>query len=66
MSFQYGQNVVVERNGEVYYGQIAEVKKFETRSLITISYTDGENTWYRSYYDTDKDTKIVKDDEVFI
>lgn len=66
MSFQYGQNVVVERNGEVYYGQIAEVKKFETRSLITIAYTDGDRTWYRSYYDTDKDTKIVKDDEVFI
>ena len=65
MSFQYGQNVVVERKGQVYYGQISDVRKFDTRSLITVKYTDGENTWFRSYYDSDKDTKIVKDDEVF-
>lgn len=62
MSFEYGQNVVVERKGEVYYGQISDVRKFETRNLITVKYTDGENTWFRAYYDTDKDTKIVKDE----
>jgi hypothetical protein len=64
MTFQYGENVVVERKGKVYYGQIANVRKFETRNLITIKYTDGDDTWFRAYYDTDKDTKIVKD-EVF-
>lgn len=65
MTFQYGDNVVVERKGNVYYGQISDVRKFETRNLITVKYTDGEDTWFRSYYDTDKDTKIVKDDGVF-
>lgn len=65
MSFEYGQNVVVEHDGKVFYGQISDVRNFPTRNLITVKYTDGENTWFRSYYDSDKNTKIVKDKEIF-
>lgn len=53
-------NVVVERKGKVMFGQIANVRQFFVNSLITVKYTDGQDTWYRSYYDDDKDTKIEK------
>lgn len=65
MSFEYGQNVVVERKGKVMFGQVASVRVFSFASLLVVKYTDGENTWFRSYYTNDPTTKIVKDDEVF-
>jgi hypothetical protein len=64
MSFEYGQNVVVERKGKVMFGQVANVRQFFTNSLITVKYTDGQDTWFRSYYDDDKNTKI-EHDEIF-
>ena len=64
MSFKYGQNVVVERKGKVMFGQIVNVRVFTFASLLVVKYTDGEDTWFRSYYTNDKTTKI-EHDEVF-
>ena len=66
MSFEYGQNVVVERKGKVMFGQIASVRVFSFASLLVVKYTDGEDTWYRSYYSNDPATKIfIEHDEVY-
>lgn len=68
MSFEYGQNVVVERKGKVMnqsflmFGQIASVRVFSFASLLVVKYTDGEDTWYRSYYSNDPATKIEHDE----
>ena len=66
MSFEYGQNVVVERKGKVMFGQIASVRVFSFASLLVVKYTDGEDTWDRSYYSNDPATKIfIEHDEVY-
>ena len=66
MSFEYGQNVVLERKGKVMFGQIASVRVFSFASLLVVKYTDGEDTWYRSYYSNDPATKIfIEHDEVY-
>jgi hypothetical protein len=63
-TFQTYDNVVVERKGKVMFGTIVNIRQFFTNSLITVKYTDGEDTWFRSYYDDDNATKI-EHDEVF-
>lgn len=61
-TFQTYDNVVVERNGKVMFGTIVNIRKFYANSLITVKYTDGEDIWFRSYYDTDTATKIEHDE----
>ncbi len=57
-TFQAYENVVVERNGKIMFGNIASVRVFSFASLLVVKYTDGEDVWFRSYYTNDPATKI--------
>jgi hypothetical protein len=61
-TFQAYENVVVERKGKIMFGQIASVRVFSFASLLVVKYTDGEDTWFRSYYTNDPSTKIEHDE----
>jgi len=62
-NFKIGDSVIVYRKGNVYYGTMANIREFTSRTLVTVKYTDENDTFYRSYYLNE--TMIEKDQGVF-